>query len=527
MSTKNTPPLRIIGLTQGANIDIFLSCIQQIKDMGQAVDKVGAVVSLAAHYRSSKTVKDLGQDIPTIKEWEIVQQALDAAETQDLSALRKVEDKLSAASIWKAIIGDRRLIYGRRAKFTQDYRVHFTDQQLWSIAGHFIQAFEDMLDDIKPDVILGFTPVTFGELLALEIAHSRGIPTLQLHSSRIKNYFALHDTVYGTSRHFHKLMEKGGFKDETTQIAKSIIDETCKKGLIYEGANKSIAQGRRFDFVKIVKTAPKVFVKEILKALDPVTRHDHHDPGHIIPWLYVQILQPLKERIIKARLGNHKRVIQSDKLDRFGAYCFFPLQSEPEVSIQVMGRPYHKNQIELLRNLAASLPAGMKLLVKEHPRSLGLRPFSYYKELFNIPNLYIADLHAPSMPMVNQSEFVAVISGTIGLEAIMAEKPVLILGHPKYEDMPGQMTQKCYNLFELPDAIRNLLKTYRYDRNEIVTFLSALIEGSVAIDLYSSLLLKPGRHSFQGDEVSSDDNIRSLADYILKRVDEVKNEHGG
>ena len=35
--------------------------------------------------------------------------------------------------------------------------------------------------------------------------------------------------------------------------------------------------------------------------------------------------------------------------------CFFPLHTEPEVSIQILGRPYHKNQIELLRNLFMDL----------------------------------------------------------------------------------------------------------------------------------------------------------------------------
>ena len=96
------------------------------------------------------------------------------------------------------------------------------------------------------------------------------------------------------------------------------------------------------------------------------------------------------------------------------------------------------------------------------------------------------------------------------------------MGHPKYEDVSGCMTQKCYDLFLLPDAIRNLLKNYKYERKKVVNYLCSLIEGSVAIDLYSSLLRKPGRHSFQGGTVSSDDNFQALARYVIKRISEVK-----
>ena len=517
--TASIKPVNIIALTQGASIDIFLRVAKKIKGSDFPLGKVGALVSFAQHYKSSEIIKDHSGYVSFIKEWEIVHKAL--SEPYDKAELAIAENKLSPAAIWNAIIADRRLIYGRKSKYTQDYRVHFTDEQLWSIAYHFIKAFEDLLDRIQPDVIIGFTPVTFGEMLGLEIAASRGIPTLQLHSSRIKNYFALHDVVSGTSRHFYDLMEKHNFRAETLATANEIIDEASKKGLVYEGANKTIASGRPLDFVAAAKTFPAAAVREAQKFCDPVLKHDHHDPGYIVPWVYTKLLQPLKERWVKMRLSSHKRVVKPENIADLGEFCFFPLQSEPEVSLQVLGRPYHKNQIELLRNLAASLPAGMKLLVKEHPRSMGLRPYNYYKALFEIPNLYLADVHAPSIPMVNASKFVGIISGTIGFEAVMMGKPVLILGHPKYEAIPGKMTRKCLNLFEMPQAIRTLLDEYEYSRDNIVTFISALIEGSVDIDLYSNLLKKPGRHSFQDGLVSEDEDLNKLCRYMINRIEGV------
>lgn len=519
--SEQTKPINIMALTQGINIDVYLRLLEQMRLMGYEIGQTGALVSYASHFKKSPVVKSYNEPIAYIKEWEIVAQAL--AKPCDLADLKRREDALSPASVWNAIIGDRRLIYGKRAKFTQDYRVHFTDEQLWSIAYQFMLAYEEMLDRIQPDVIVGFTPVTFGELLGLEIAASRGIPTLQLHSSRIKNYFALHDVVSGTSTHFHGLMDKGVFREDSRQTARAIIEETAKKGLIYEGANKSIAKGRPFKPLEALKAFPRAAAAEALKFKDPVLRRDHHDPGCVIPWFYTHIKQPLAERYIKMRLNFSGRMVDLEEMEsgNFGEFCFFPLQSEPEVSLQVLGRPYHKNQIELLRNLAGSLPAGMKLVVKEHPRSMGLRPYAYYKSLFEIPNLYLADVHAPSIPMVKACSFVGVISGTIGFEAIMMGKPVLILGHPKYEDVRGNMTRKCFNLFDMPAIIRELLENYKYEPEHIESFICALIEGSVAIDLYSNLLQKPGRHSFQDGQVSQEDDLKKLAVYTMTRIREV------
>ena len=136
----------------------------------------------------------------------------------------------------------------------------------------------------------------------------------------------------------------------------------------------------------------------------------------------------------------------------------FPLHTEPEVSIQILGRPYHKDQIELLRNLAASLPFGMRLLVKEHPRSVGMRSQSFYEKLKQIPNLFFIDQNVNSMKIVKKSKFTAVISSTIGLEAIILGKPVLVLGFPKYGDLFENGIVRCYNLFSLAADIKDVLE---------------------------------------------------------------------
>ena len=90
----------------------------------------------------------------------------------------------------------------KKSKYIEDYDVRFSDNQLYNLIHTFLDEFEIFFKKIKPDVLIGSVLVTFGEVLAIEYCKNKNIPTLQLHSSRIENYFALHDKILGTSKTF-------------------------------------------------------------------------------------------------------------------------------------------------------------------------------------------------------------------------------------------------------------------------------------------------------------------------------------
>ena len=180
------------------------------------------------------------------------------------------------------------------------------------------------------------------------------------------------------------------------------------------------------------------------------------------------------------------------------------MHSEPEVAIQVLAHPYHKNQIELVRNIAASLPFGMPLIIKEHPRSFGVRSLEFYKRILEIPNAYFCEFEIKSNQILKLSEIVFVISSTIGLEAAILGKPLVILGFPKYLSMPKSMYIQSLDLFNLSKDINYILNNYRYDMKGLEYFIASLIEGSIDIDLYSVLLQKQNRYSSGRKEKSID-----------------------
>ena len=155
--------MNLVGITQGGNIDLFLTLVETLRHQQVTVDRVGAWVSLAKHFRASPVVAEFGRDVRFIKEWDVVSAARSC--TPDFERLRTREAQLPPGALWGSVIADRRLIYGKRAKFTQDTRVHFSDRDLGAILGVALEQIDRLFDEVEPDAVIGFTPVTFGEVL--------------------------------------------------------------------------------------------------------------------------------------------------------------------------------------------------------------------------------------------------------------------------------------------------------------------------------------------------------------------------
>jgi hypothetical protein len=515
--------INIVGLTQGSNIDIFLKLINNINNRADNnLNLKGAYVSFARHFEKSKVVKKNKKNLIFLREWEIFQNAKKI--NVENHKVIELSERFGSNKLWQCIIGDRRLIYGKNCKSIQDYKTRFSEKFIYNLIYQFCENFYEFINLTKPDIVLGFTPVTFGELLAQEILNQQNITVLQLHSSRIDNYFSLHDNLLGTSNHIKRLMS------DTKKIsllsfnkAEKFIKKIKETGIIYEGVNIQKKKFKKDNIFKSFYKLPSVIKNEIIRSSNSIYRNDHHDNGHFLPWYYEDLVQKKRAKNNDFFLKKNNKICNLKDLNQ-NKFAFYPLHSEPEVALQVLGFPYHKNQIELIRSIAASLPFGMKLVVKEHPRSYGMRPISFYKSLLEIPNLYFSEKEIKPIKIVQLSSLVFVISSTIGLEAAVVGKPLIILGFPKYLSIPSSMFRQSLNLFNLGDDVEDIMKNYIFDYKNLKNYIAAQIEGSIDINLYSILLKKPNRHSFLNEnddiELKEAEDYLKLAEYTIKRIDE-------
>jgi hypothetical protein len=205
-------------------------------------------------------------------------------------------------------------------------------------------------------------------------------------------------------------------------------------------------------------------------------------------------------------------------------YAFFPLHTEPEVTLLVHSKPY-LNQIEAVRLLSHNLPVGMKLVVKEHPWSIGKRPLSYYRKLLEIPNVMLAHPSMKSRELISHSQLITVIAGSIGFEGLMLNKPVIVLGGAPFSFLSSSMIRHISNPNLLGDQIRDLLENYQFKEEALLCYIAAVMSSSVRVDFYSRLIGRQGVYREDLHEQDSDEDkereiqIERLARYLVGLVE--------
>jgi hypothetical protein len=103
-------------------------------------------------------------------------------------------------------------------------------------------------------------------------------------------------------------------------------------------------------------------------------------------------------------------------------FIFFGFHKQPENSIDVHGR-YYEDQATTVKNLWRLLPAGWKIVIKEHTNAIGDRSYSFYTDLLKYPNVILAHEKIDSKLLIEKSQLVVTVSGTMAYEAALMKKP--------------------------------------------------------------------------------------------------------
>ncbi|GAG28470.1 unnamed protein product, partial [marine sediment metagenome] len=164
-----------------------------------------------------------------------------------------------------------------------------------------------------------------------------------------------------------------------------------------------------------------------------------------------------------------------------------------------------------------SLPAGMILVVKEHPAARGKRPLSYYKKVEEIFNVRFVDPTLDPRPFIVNSKLVATIASSVGFEAIMLGKPVLTFGQTPYEILPSSMVRRVKDINKLSENIADLLQHYYFDEQALINYITAVMSRSVPIDFYTTMLGRKAQLSLD-DNPDRQRDIRELARYTISTL---------
>ena len=157
------------------------------------------------------------------------------------------------------------------------------------------------------------------------------------------------------------------------------------------------------------------------------------------------------EMLVHRWRGNRRSRALAERWDRLvtvrtppaGPYVYLPLHFQPERTTCPSGGPFVDQELAV-RLVAAALPDGWRVVVREHPGSFLRNGTGHrgrvgplYDDLAAVPGVELAPASGDPLPWLDGAAAVATVTGTSAWEAVVRGIPALSFGAPWYRGVPG------------------------------------------------------------------------------------------
>jgi len=161
-----------------------------------------------------------------------------------------------------------------------------------------------------------------------------------------------------------------------------------------------------------------------------------------------------KEQLFYSRCLLTSSKSYDDIPDQFSTKnILYPLQFEPEASLLYFA-PHIVDQYSLIKTILKSLPHDKILWIKEHPNQFGALGLPKWKKLKkNHPNLKFIYGLKSGRALIKKVGLVITISSSMGLDALLLNRRVLVLGDIFYQNFSG--TLKILSIADLTAHLNN------------------------------------------------------------------------
>jgi hypothetical protein len=183
-----------------------------------------------------------------------------------------------------------------------------------------------------------------------------------------------------------------------------------------------------------------------------------------------------KDDLIGRRLKNIQAYndIKYDEFDVEKTYYFYPLHLEPEAVVLYWADGLYTNQIKLIENVAAQLPANVYLYVKDHPHLYGYRDKQDYDRIQAIPNVKLLKPSLSGKLVIKDCKGVITINGTGGFEALLMNKHVITFGAAFYS--VSERVKLIKDIRKLREHLYELRDVVYEDDEQLYRFIISYLE---------------------------------------------------
>jgi hypothetical protein len=335
-----------------------------------------------------------------------------------------------------------------RDVYRGDYAVAgWEEQTAQQRAVDTFRALERIFDELQPDVVCPEVGNEAIRVTAHTIALARRIPTLFLLFTIFPKPLRVYaDTVHARAVDPVEVRELTSDEHEEVEAFRRSFTDRAKPIRDYR---RVPLEWRRVGVLK----------NHIVQK----TREDG-DNEYLRPWRLLETNVSEKARAIAARPFY-------DKLSADRPFVYFPLHVTDDYKIKRI-IPHAVDQASLIEQVADALPSGYDLVLKEHPMSVGRNSLALLRRLRKRHNVKLVNAYTSTHDLIERSEAVAVIGSTVGLEALLYDKPVLTMGDPYYAGYG--VTLDLTSFVDIRERVPELLR-FQPDPERIRRFLHAVM----------------------------------------------------
>jgi hypothetical protein len=392
----------------------------------------------------------------------------------DIAWLQQRERELGT-SIQRMLASERHLLAGR------------SYEQIMRLAEVALRRIAEALDRIKPDFIFSEDVSCFHSYAHWVLARERGIPFWCISSGRLPKRISVYSQ-----------------RPQRYEQVDALYSEIVSRGL-------TIAERRDAEaYVTTFRARPERPTGMDTRAKMPsFERDDARRFKHEVALYMSDRANPVATSPLRAIGQRFRRIARAQLVDRIGLfdqpkagepYVLYPIHYQPEASTLVQA-PMYLDQVQLLEDVAKSLPVGYRLYVKEHVSNRGRRPLEFYQAIRKIPAVRLLGPDEDTWALIQNAGAIAVITGTMGWEGLLFGKPVVTFGDVFYNVVPH-----VYRASEVPkDGWYELFVRATTQHRDNHDALLALVE-ALHRRTWPGFMKNP--YSFP--EVLADDNVANL-----------------
>lgn len=345
--------------------------------------------------------------------------------SQDIS-LTEICQALGVDSIWPLVAALRNHVRSYREKFYYSFKQNLPDEEIIAYIKAFYKTITTIFADFNPELIISPNFVSLPHIMLNLYARRRGVPMFGVTDSKVRGYNIFAYDFFESSGPFYDRIE----------ALNSNAAQSENQGRALQYIADFRANFKRPEALERYLAAQKSMKQRVKSVLAPWYR--------IAQWYYKRPTDYLKNlgatidyrppRIILRDYWASRRYRRAAErfeyfpLDTIEKYCYFPLQYQPESSIDVMA-PFFNNQIEVARLVAQSLPDDYTLVVKEHPAMVGYRSKNTYEKLARTVNVKLVDYRISGEKVLSRAALVISPSSTTVAEASFLGKSSIQLGN--------------------------------------------------------------------------------------------------